>query len=89
MQDGILAYISIGSNTGDPLQNCREAIGRLSRAAESVLLSVSSFYRTEPVPVADAEGPPEAPEKQNWFVNAAVEIRISCFTARTLSGRRI
>ncbi len=86
MQDGILAYISIGSNTGDPLQNCREAIGRLSRAAESVLLSVSSFYRTEPVPVADAEGMPETPEKQNWFVNAAVEIRTTLLPRDLLSA---
>jgi 2-amino-4-hydroxy-6-hydroxymethyldihydropteridine diphosphokinase len=36
--------------------------------------------------VADAEGPPEAPEKQNWFVNAAVEIRTTLLPRDLLSA---
>ncbi|HNT57414.1 MAG TPA: 2-amino-4-hydroxy-6-hydroxymethyldihydropteridine diphosphokinase, partial [Syntrophales bacterium] len=38
---------------------------RLSEAAGIHVLRVSSFYRTEPLGVTD----------QDWFVNAAVEIR--------------
>jgi 2-amino-4-hydroxy-6-hydroxymethyldihydropteridine diphosphokinase len=62
---GILCYIGIGSNLGDALQNCKEAAESLSRISEIQLTGLSSFYKSEPVGM----------EKQNWFVNAAAEIK--------------
>ncbi len=61
----IFCYIGIGSNLGDALQNCKEAVERISRVEEIQLMDVSSFYSSEPVGV----------ENQNWFVNAVIEIK--------------
>ena len=55
-----LAYLSLGSNVGDRERQLRDAIARLEAAARVV--SVSSFYETEPVEFAD----------QAWFLNCAV-----------------
>jgi len=58
------AFISVGSNIGDKLLNCRKGIAALTAGGRSVLKSRSHFYRTEPVDYDD----------QDWFVNAVVEI---------------
>jgi len=63
--NGTIAYIGIGSNLGEPIQNCRKAIESLSRSKGIALITVSSFYRTEPVGIED----------QALFVNAVVEIK--------------
>jgi 2-amino-4-hydroxy-6-hydroxymethyldihydropteridine diphosphokinase len=60
-----LCYIGIGSNLGDRLQNCEDAIANLSRIKEIQLIGGSSFYNSEPVGI----------ENQDWFVNAVVEIK--------------
>jgi 2-amino-4-hydroxy-6-hydroxymethyldihydropteridine diphosphokinase len=60
-------YLSLGSNVGDREQNLRDAISRLGPVGRVV--SVSSFYETEPVEVTE----------QPWFVNCAVEVE----TAKT------
>jgi 2-amino-4-hydroxy-6-hydroxymethyldihydropteridine diphosphokinase len=76
MLEGTLAYIGIGANLDDPSAQCRKAIERLSGVSGIQLERVSSFYRTEPVIPESADGEERKElEKQNWFVNAAVEIR--------------
>lgn len=57
-------YISIGSNVGDRVENCRTAIEELNGAKGVSVVRVSSFYETEPWGRAD-QGP---------FVNCVVEI---------------
>lgn len=64
---GVFCYIGIGSNLGNALQNCKEAIKAISLVNEIQLIATSSFYSTEPVGI----------ENQNWFVNAAIEIKTS------------
>ncbi len=59
-----LAYLSVGSNMGDKLDNCLNGIAALTESGETGLLGVSRFYRTSPVDYTD----------QDWFVNAAVKI---------------
>jgi 2-amino-4-hydroxy-6-hydroxymethyldihydropteridine diphosphokinase len=59
-----LAYISVGSNLGDKLENCRWGIARLSATAEVRITGRSRFYQTEPVDYL----------AQDWFINAAVRI---------------
>jgi 2-amino-4-hydroxy-6-hydroxymethyldihydropteridine diphosphokinase len=56
-------YVALGSNLGDKAGNLKEAIQRLEALGE--VLSVSSFYRTEPVGFA----------AQDWFLNAAILLR--------------
>jgi 2-amino-4-hydroxy-6-hydroxymethyldihydropteridine diphosphokinase len=63
--EGIICYIGIGSNLGDSLKNCRNAIEILSRIKGIELKTISSFYKTEPVGI----------ENQNYFINAVVEIK--------------
>lgn len=67
----IVCYIGIGSNLGNTLQNCKYAIVILSRTDGVNQIRASSFYKTEPVGI----------EKQNYFINAVVEI------TTTLSAR--
>lgn len=74
--EGVLAYIGIGSNLGDPLQQCRQSINKLSCVSGITLERISSFYKTEPV----IDGPKirehlEELENQHWFINAVAEIR--------------
>jgi len=57
-----LAYLSLGANLGDREGQLREAIRRLETAGG--IVSVSSFYETEPVEITD----------QPWFVNCAVAL---------------
>ena len=71
--NGVIGYIGVGSNLGDALHNCKDAIGNLSRKNEIQLTGCSSFYKTEPVGL----------ENQNWFVNAVVEIK-TILSARDL-----
>ena len=62
--NGIVCYIGIGSNLGNTLQNCKYAIESLSWINGINPTRISSFYKTEPVGI----------EKQNYFINAVVEI---------------
>jgi len=59
-----VAFISVGSNIGNKLQNCRKGIAALIAGGRSILKCQSHFYRTEPVDYGD----------QDWFVNAVVKI---------------
>jgi 2-amino-4-hydroxy-6-hydroxymethyldihydropteridine diphosphokinase len=64
---GVVAFIGVGSNQGNPADACREAVRKLSEAPGVQLLRCSSLYRTEPV----------GPHEQPWFINAVAEIRTS------------
>jgi 2-amino-4-hydroxy-6-hydroxymethyldihydropteridine diphosphokinase len=58
------SYISVGSNLGRKLENCRKAITALTCCGQCRLTDQSPVYRTEPVDYKD----------QDWFVNYAVKI---------------
>ncbi len=64
---GHIAYISVGSNIGDPVENCRKAMDTIAATPEIELLSRSRLFWTEPVDYCD----------QPWFVNAMIKIRTS------------
>jgi 2-amino-4-hydroxy-6-hydroxymethyldihydropteridine diphosphokinase len=64
---GVIAFIGIGSNLGDPATMCRVAVDEIASTPGIKLLRCSSFYRTEPM----------GPQDQPWFVNAVTEIRTS------------
>jgi 2-amino-4-hydroxy-6-hydroxymethyldihydropteridine diphosphokinase len=63
--NGVICYIGIGSNLGDALQNCGRAIERLGCINGIALIQSSLFYKTEPIGI----------EKQDYFINAVVEIK--------------
>jgi 2-amino-4-hydroxy-6-hydroxymethyldihydropteridine diphosphokinase len=58
------AFLSVGSNLGDPLRNCRRGIEALCLDGDVQLAACSPFYRTQPVDYLH----------QDWFVNAALLI---------------
>lgn len=69
-----LAYLSLGSNVGNRKGNLRDAIGRLEALGQ--VLSISSFYETEPV----------AFTAQPWFLNCAVALETSQSPLQLMSG---
>ena len=62
---GVISFIGLGSNMGEPVDRCLEGIEYLRKMKGTQVLRRSSFYRTEPVGFLD----------QEWFINAVVEIR--------------
>lgn len=58
------AYIGIGSNLGDKLHNCREAIELVDNIEDCTVMKQSPFYWTEPVGVTS----------QDWYVNGAIRV---------------
>ncbi len=59
------ALVSVGSNMGDKLLNCRKGIDALTGTGNCELIKRSRFYQTEPVDFKD----------QSWFVNGVFQIR--------------
>lgn len=67
-----LAYIGIGSNLDDPVQQIRSALQALESLPESRLVKVSSCYSSTPM------GPQDQPDYANAV--AALETRLDCRT---------
>jgi 2-amino-4-hydroxy-6-hydroxymethyldihydropteridine diphosphokinase len=59
-----IAYISVGSNLGDRVKNCRKGIEALTESGNSRILAQSRIYMTEPVDYED----------QNWFINLMIKL---------------
>jgi 2-amino-4-hydroxy-6-hydroxymethyldihydropteridine diphosphokinase len=64
MKAGHIAFISVGSNLGDKLRQCRAAIDALAGGGEIRITGQSRMYRTEPVDLID----------QEWFVNCVIRV---------------
>ena len=62
-----VAFISIGSNMGNKVANCRNAMVAIQRSGVGRVIGQSKFYHTEPVDFID----------QEWFLNAALKIETS------------
>ena len=64
MKQSHIAYISIGSNIGNRLENCKNSLTSLAESKISIIRGRSPFYMTEPVDYIN----------QDWFVNLVVKI---------------
>ena len=60
-------YIGIGSNLGDPYENCIRAVEVIRGHPFCEIKALSPFYRTEPVGI----------EGGNWFINAVLSVNTS------------
>jgi 2-amino-4-hydroxy-6-hydroxymethyldihydropteridine diphosphokinase len=58
------AYLALGSNVGERIEQLREAVRLLEAAPGVSVRRVSGVYETEPIGVRD----------QPWFLNAVVEV---------------
>jgi 2-amino-4-hydroxy-6-hydroxymethyldihydropteridine diphosphokinase len=70
---GNIAFIGIGSNVGDKIKNCGQAVAEISQLKQTRLTAQSSLYKTEPLGYT----------QQDWFINCVIEIETS-FTAHEL-----
>jgi len=77
---GHTAYISIGSNLGDRLENCKKALDILDCLEGISVLGVSRWYESEAETV-DGESLPDEPA----YINGAAEIRTSLEPAGLLA----
>ncbi len=59
-----LAYLGIGSNLGDKIEQCRKAITEILAIHGHRLLAQSSFYKTQPMGYL----------AQDWFINGVIHI---------------
>jgi len=62
--EGTVAYIGIGSNMGDKVLNCKNAIEEMNRLPGCTVTASSSFYKTEPVGM----------ENQDWYINCVSQL---------------
>ena len=58
-----IAYIGIGSNLGNKLDQCEKAISEILKADHHKLLAKSSFFKTRPIGYIS----------QDWFINGVIE----------------
>lgn len=63
--EGTIAFVGVGANLGNPLEQCRDALERMDATPGIKLLRRSSIYRSEPAGFRE----------QPWFVNAVAEVR--------------
>jgi len=61
---GHIAYIGIGSNLGDKVDQCERAISEILKVDRHKLLARSPFFKTQPVGYTS----------QDWFVNGVIKI---------------
>jgi len=61
---GHIAYIGIGSNLGDKLNHCENAISQILELDRHKLLAKSSLFKTKPMGYTS----------QDWFVNGVIKI---------------
>lgn len=75
-----IAILSVGSNIGDKLANCKNGIAALTEDGATELVAQSAFYKTPPVDYTE----------QDWFINAAVKIETTLSPEELLrSNQRI
>jgi 2-amino-4-hydroxy-6-hydroxymethyldihydropteridine diphosphokinase len=61
---GHIAYIGIGSNLGDKVDQCEKAISEILKVDRHKLLAKSSFFKTKPIGYTS----------QDYFVNGVIKI---------------
>ena len=62
-----IAYLCLGTNSGDRARLVEQAVNFLNLADGIKIIRTSALYETEPWGV----------KEQNWFLNIAVEIKTS------------
>lgn len=61
------AYICVGSNIGNKLENCKKGVDELIKSGSVTLKTQSPYYKTDPVDYLD----------QDWFINYVIKIETS------------
>jgi 2-amino-4-hydroxy-6-hydroxymethyldihydropteridine diphosphokinase len=61
---GHIVYIGIGSNVGDKVRQCEQAISEILKVDRHKLLAKSPLFKTKPIGYTS----------QDWFVNGVIKI---------------
>lgn len=59
-----VVYLGLGSNLGDKVGQCLNALKEISASPHTRIKAVSSLYKTEPIGYRD----------QDWFINCVAEV---------------
>jgi 2-amino-4-hydroxy-6-hydroxymethyldihydropteridine diphosphokinase len=59
-----VVYLGFGSNLGDKVGQCLNALKEISASTHTRIKAVSSLYKTEPIGYRD----------QDWFINCVAEV---------------
>jgi 2-amino-4-hydroxy-6-hydroxymethyldihydropteridine diphosphokinase len=59
-----IAYVGIGANLGDKVNNCRQAVENIDQLSECSITACSPLFKTEPDGVTG----------QEWYVNCVAEV---------------
>lgn len=84
------AYIGFGSNLGNRLENCRNALEALAELPECSLLKISSFYETAPMGLVEQPsfingvGLLESADDAHWLLRQMLAIETALGRIRTL-----
>jgi len=62
-----IAFICVGSNIGNKLENCKKGVDALIRSDSVILKAQSLCYKTDPVDYLN----------QDWFINYVIKIETS------------
>ena len=65
--NGASAYLSLGSNLGDKIRNCEQALEEVVAKGTCALVHRSAWYTTQPW----------GKEDQDWFINGAAQVQTS------------
>ncbi len=71
-----IAYIGVGSNLGNKINNCLEAVVRIDEISGCRVTAQSDFYRTQPVGV----------KGQDWYVNGVIVLSADISARDLLKG---
>jgi 2-amino-4-hydroxy-6-hydroxymethyldihydropteridine diphosphokinase len=76
---GHIAYIGIGSNIGDKVNQCERAVSEILKVNHHKLLAKSSLFKTQPIGYTS----------QDWFVNGVIKIETDLEAPELLRSLKI
>ncbi len=71
--NNLSAYISMGSNLGDPIFNLENALQKIAQYPKASIGAVSNIYQTEP----------QGDKEQAWFCNQVIRLEYADFDLGT------
>lgn len=71
-----IAYIGLGSNLSEPIQQVKNAIKKIKKIAQSQVLTVSSLYLSKPM----------GPQDQDDYINAILALETSLSAIELLNA---
>lgn len=62
-----VAYIGLGSNIGEPFNNCKTAVDKISKCSDINIIAISKWYKNKALTLQPSDNQPD-------FINGAIKI---------------